>query len=244
MTKVRQFLETMLSQKGDPYIFGAEARWSDPDPDAFDCSELVEWAGRRVGISPPIPDGAFNQWMQAKRLGLLLPVKDALWIPGTLLYVGDGTGSGRDAITHVVGNLGNGYTIEARGSKWGVGTWSVHRNFTFASKLPGIDYRNPTVPEKAQVRQALHLGDEGPDVKFAQGLFNIIIPAIAPYGYTNGEDLKPDGVWGPATASVNKSFERFWNEKGGGKLQVDDVWTMAGTAHAVSDFLNFLNGLK
>lgn len=244
MTTARDFIDFCLAQRGDKYIFGAEVDLDDPNPPAFDCSELVQWAGHRAGISPPVPDGAFNQWVQAKRLGLILPVADALKTPGTLLYMGDGTGSGRDAITHVAVSLGNGYTIEARGSKWGVGVWTADRGFDFASKLPGVQYgRGTSVPAEAQARQVLALGDRGNDVRFAQAMFNIIIPEIAPQGYTNGEQLKVDGEWGPATGSVNRSVERFWNQKGPGKkapLQEDFVWTMKGTAPAVAALVTLI----
>ena len=41
---VDAFVELLLSQDGDRYIFGHEVSPSDSDPDAFDCSELVQWA--------------------------------------------------------------------------------------------------------------------------------------------------------------------------------------------------------
>ena len=59
-------IDAMLSQTGDPYIFGAEASPLDPNPDAFDCSELVEWASARAKISPKVPDGAYYQWRHAR----------------------------------------------------------------------------------------------------------------------------------------------------------------------------------
>lgn len=37
------------AQVGKPYILGAEASPRDPDPPAFDCSELVEWLYARSG---------------------------------------------------------------------------------------------------------------------------------------------------------------------------------------------------
>lgn len=129
-----------LTQAGKRYIFGAEAQASDPNPTAFDCSELVEWSCARAGVTPRVPDGAYNQWRASKDARLFLPVDEGMRTRGALLWVGDGTGSGRDAITHVAWSLGDGTTIEARGSKWGVGTWPSAGRFNFAGFLPGIDY--------------------------------------------------------------------------------------------------------
>lgn len=44
------------SMAGKPYIFGYEVRLSDPNPKAFDCSELIEWACYRLGVY--FPDGS------------------------------------------------------------------------------------------------------------------------------------------------------------------------------------------
>lgn len=129
-----------LTQTGDPYIFGAEAKASDPDPAKWDCSELVEWSCERAGVKPRVPDGAFNQWRHTRLNGTILTVDQGIRTRGALLFVGDGTGTGRDAITHVAWSLGDGTTIEARGSKWGVGTWPAAGRFNFAGLIPGVDY--------------------------------------------------------------------------------------------------------
>lgn len=240
MTTARDFLEILLRQRGDRYIFGAEVDLGNPNPPAFDCSELIQWGGARAGISPPIPDGAYYQWRQAQQLGLIIPVAEAIKTPGTLLYMGDGTGVGRDAITHVAASLGDGYTIEARGKKWGVGVWSATRGFDYASKVPGIIYgRGTSVPDNT-ARTQLGLGDEGPDVEFVQALFNIVIPELHKAGFTDGNQLNGTSKWDNATASVNKSFESFWNKKGPGKmepLQQDTIFTMKGTAPALADLV-------
>lgn len=139
LVPVETVLLNALAMKGKPYVFGAEAKASDPSPSAFDCSELVEWSCGHAGV-PGIPDGAYNQWQLSKRRGLLMPVPQGVRTRGALLWAGDGTGTGRDAIVHVAWSLGDGTTIEARGKAWGVGSWPAARRFTFAGLLPGIDY--------------------------------------------------------------------------------------------------------
>lgn len=144
MPNIEDVLLLSLTQKGKKYIFGAEAKATDPSPKAFDCSELVEWSCDRAGVVPKMPDGAFNQWRHCSPI----PVKQGLTTRGALLFVGDGTGSGRNAVTHVAWSLGDGTTIEARGSKWGVGTWPSVNRFDFAGLVPGVDYthRAPLPP--------------------------------------------------------------------------------------------------
>lgn len=139
-TPVENVLLWAIAQKGDRYVFGAEANASDPDPDLWDCSELIEWACARAGVSPRVPDGAFNQWRSSKDRGLLIPVEQGVRTRGAALWVGDGVGTGRGAITHVALSLGDGRTIEARGSKWGVGSWPAAHRFDFAGLFPGVDY--------------------------------------------------------------------------------------------------------
>ena len=134
------FVDLALSQSGDPYIFGVEVSPSDPDPDAFDCSELVQWVGARLDVHPTIPDGAYYQWRHCRNYNLAIPVQRGIDTRGALLFVGDGTGAGRAAITHVAISLGDGSTIEARGSRWGVGSWQARGRFQWACLIPGIDY--------------------------------------------------------------------------------------------------------
>lgn len=140
MVHIEHVLLSALGQSGDRYIFGAETQATDANPEAFDCSELVEWACARAGVLPRVPDGAYYQWRHCTDHGLRVTVPDGIATRGALLFVGDGTGVGRDAITHVAWSLGDGTTIEARGSRWGVGTWSAAGRFNFAALIPGVDY--------------------------------------------------------------------------------------------------------
>ncbi|HRM76594.1 MAG TPA: hypothetical protein PLI13_18085, partial [Paracoccus sp. (in: a-proteobacteria)] len=44
-----QFASLADDQVGKPYVLGAEAAISNPNPPKFDCSELVEWLYGRSG---------------------------------------------------------------------------------------------------------------------------------------------------------------------------------------------------
>lgn len=141
MAHIEQVLSLMVSQSGDPYIFGARAARSNADPDAFDCSELVEWACNRAGVAPRMPDGSKNQKAHCEQQGTLVPVDQAIDTRGALLFRMTGSP------THVVASLGNGETIEARGSAYGVGEFGVRdRGWTHGALVPGVDYDAP-VPD-------------------------------------------------------------------------------------------------
>ena len=123
----KQFLTTALAQKGKPYIYAATARTDDPNPPAFDCSELTKWAAARVGVT--IPDGATAQYLDIRDHGTTMSVEQALRTPGALLFhfgheprdLGDIPADG-----HVAISVGDGvHTIEARGSKYGTGIFEA-----------------------------------------------------------------------------------------------------------------------
>jgi cell wall-associated NlpC family hydrolase len=113
-----------VAQAGDVYKLGAEAKVSDPDPDAFDCSELVQWAAGRAGVK--FPDGTAAQLKAVKPI----PVAQALRTRGALLFHPG----------HVAISLGNGRTIEAMGRKYGVLEASSAGRFTSGGLIPGLRY--------------------------------------------------------------------------------------------------------
>ena len=126
------FVAICLRQRGDRYVFGAEAGFDDPDPDAFDCSELVEWAVRRVGLS--FPDGSWAQDAAVRHI----PIDKGLATQGALLFRHRGTSG------HVAVSLGNGSTIEARGAAYGVNVFpATGRDWTSSGLVPGLKYRRP-----------------------------------------------------------------------------------------------------
>jgi cell wall-associated NlpC family hydrolase len=129
------FVKKALSQRGDPYVFGAEAAFSMSNPPRFDCSELVEWAAAQCGVR--FVDGAQNQRDACRKAGTLLKnPKHGVQKRGALLFRID-EGPSND---HVAISLGNGQTIEARGSAYGVNVFSAHnRPWTHAGVVPGFE---------------------------------------------------------------------------------------------------------
>jgi cell wall-associated NlpC family hydrolase len=138
-SKTQTFLQNALAQAGDPYVWGASANPADPNPKAFDCSELVRWAAQRAGVD--LPDGSWLQYLQLKQQGATIPVAQALQTPGALLFSFSHEptpGGGRPSQAHVAISLGNGRTIEARGRSYGVGSFDAGNRFEYGAVIPGL----------------------------------------------------------------------------------------------------------
>lgn len=126
--QIDRFVALALQQAGKRYVFGAEASTSDPNPRAFDCSELVEWAAARVGISPRMPDGSANQLAHCRSKGTIISVDQAIKTKGALLFMPG----------HVAISLGSGKTIEAMNPSNGVRQGNANgRRWTAGARIPG-----------------------------------------------------------------------------------------------------------
>ncbi len=148
MKTPKQLLNLLLAQDGDIYDFGVEVSPSESNPEAFDCSELVEWACARLGVKPTMPDGTWVQVRHCQKYNLIIPVKQAIRTAGALLfYFSDDPFTGdRPSCAHVAVSQGNGKTFEARSSKLGVHAFSAYnRGWTHAGLIPGLDYSEPAV---------------------------------------------------------------------------------------------------
>jgi cell wall-associated NlpC family hydrolase len=145
---VDQFVEAALAQTGDSYVFGAEADPDNADPTTFDCSELVQWAAAQVGVE--VTDGSWYQYLAIEEAGTTMSVEEALQTKGALLFwfsEEPSADSGRPGEAHVAISMGDGTTIEARGTQYGVGSWSGEGGrFNYAGFLPGLATATPTLP--------------------------------------------------------------------------------------------------
>lgn len=127
------FVHEALSQVGTAYVYGASPRPSDADPTSFDCSALVQWAAARVNVSMPRTSG--EQYAACSAAGTTVSVERAEHIRGALLF------EGASGSQHVAISLGNGDTIEARGTAYGTGKFSAAgRPWTGAGLCPGMKY--------------------------------------------------------------------------------------------------------
>jgi cell wall-associated NlpC family hydrolase len=200
-----QFVRTALTQRGDRYVFAAEASPLDPDPDQFDCSELVEWTGARLGVQPRIPDGS---WIQRDHCRPV-PVADGIRTRGALLF------AGVPRTSHCAISLGDGTTIEARGRLWGVGTWGAAGRFDHAGIIPGITYVRPGTP-KPPVNQGggvgIMPGSDGRAVEFLSAMLNI---TRQHYNRTHGgadrRMIPVNWTYDNAVKAAVAEFQEDWN---------------------------------
>lgn len=181
-----------LTQRGDPYVFGAEARFDDPNPRAFDCSELVEWAASRLGVR--FVDGAQNQRDACRQAGTLIGVHEGIRTRGALLFRIDVDGD------HVAISLGDGKTIEARGKAFGVNVFdATGRTWTDAGLVPGFDRRGGRRATPVRDGDAtLEQGDRGEQVRWLQRRLQL-------HGFDAGA---PDGIFGARTDAQVRAFQK------------------------------------
>lgn len=96
-----KFVEIATAQQGKPYVWGAEG------PNSFDCSGLVMWALKQVGVSYPHYTG--DQWNKVER------------ISESQLKTGDLIFYGANASRHVSIYIGPNKTFEAKSPSQGIG---------------------------------------------------------------------------------------------------------------------------
>jgi hypothetical protein len=211
MVDVEAVVQLALAQQGDRYVANAEADVNDPNPSAFDCSELVEWACGRAGVQPVMPDGSWIQQRWCKSNGLIVSVEEAIATRGALLFKHrDAAGNPVDPgptcppKAHVAISLGDGHTIEAMGSQYGVLVASaLQRDWTAGGRIPGCTYGGapqppPPAPGPAPRPDKPYLtrGARGPAVaEMQQLLIKLGIGQLAQYGATgNFLDVTLDAV--------------------------------------------------
>lgn len=125
--QIGRFVALALQQAGKNYVYGATPPTSDPNPRAFDCSSLVQWAAIRCGIPDPTRT-TYTQEAKIRGAGRIISVQQAINTKGALLFQPG----------HVAISLGNGKTIEAMNSSQGVRQGNASgRGFTAGGLLVG-----------------------------------------------------------------------------------------------------------
>lgn len=114
-----KMVDFALAQAGDAYVYGATG------PDAWDCSGLVYAATAAAGNQIPSRSSA-GQAAAVANAGKGMSVADGLRTRGALLFIQT------ESVHHVAISLGDGNTIEARGSAYGTGVFKAASSYTSA----------------------------------------------------------------------------------------------------------------
>lgn len=131
--KMRMLKLSLKSQIGKRYIFGHEVRLNDPNPKAFDCSELVQWAFYKE-YGKDFGDGSWNQFANSHSVAHHKPLVGDLAFLRSRVY---------RRINHVAIYVGGGMVVEARGRFFGVVRSPLtrltnSRRFAGIRRFPGI----------------------------------------------------------------------------------------------------------
>jgi len=142
-TRAAHLLVLALKEVGKPYVLGSEGQ-PEEALKTWDCSELLQHLLAQVGVMQvtdskgrvtPINvfDGAGFQWERSRSI----PFDAGVKLPGALLFVQSASAYPRKphTIGHVAISLGNGYILEARGSRYGVTIGPLRPSFNLACKV-------------------------------------------------------------------------------------------------------------
>jgi cell wall-associated NlpC family hydrolase len=132
-------LAVMQRRFGLPYVLGAKG------PGAYDCSGWTHQGCADNGLE--LPHGTVNQFPWLAAHGIEISLATALVTPGAFLFVWKGPGGGGGGGNHTAFSRGDGTTSEARGRRYGCGSWTArNRGFNHAFLHPDVLYLNLLPP--------------------------------------------------------------------------------------------------
>jgi hypothetical protein len=198
-----------IKHAGEPYLLGARAPMSNPQwKGPWDCAEFASWClfqgtGVLFGVMPrnnPVTADAFTGFWadQARDAGAIVPIDVAARTVGAFLVrKPDGA-----KIGHIVISDGQGGTIEAHSSKFGViRSTLANRRWDMGIIIPGVvAHASPDLPpievavNTLRVQTPLISADIVKDVQ----------RALTKLGFSTG---RVDGVYGPQTAHAVRLFQ-------------------------------------
>ena len=185
-----QFAALAEDQVGKPYVLGAEAAATNPNPPKFDCSELVEWLYARSGNR--ITDLAASQYNATKKVaaGTSPAVGDLVFLRNNPAR---SNGIGHVAVLTKKLENGDWRIIEARGRAYGVvrttlSYWKTRSYYAGLRRSPNLVFagQNGTVLTTTGIRfQSGCVGIEnaaGKTIKYSK--FSTIANSFADHAAT------------------------------------------------------------
>lgn len=187
-------------------------------PNAYDCSGHIWATLRDLGLGG-FPQSSATQYAACFKISLT----QAFYIPGALIFMPANPLLGVGPHGHVAFSRGNGWTSEARGHAWGVGSWPINgRGFSAkAGLIPGVDYGSGSgggAPTPPNIRDVIKATAYLTLLKVADGpALGEMANDTAAGGYAHGPEV---GAWQDALnltmragLAVNWTFgpwERGW----------------------------------
>ena len=209
MADIEAILSVALAQQGKRYRFGAQPSSSDANPAEFDCASFIKWCCDRNGVAPAMEPGTYYQHILCINNGTTMSADEGVTTRGALLFNHrDLAGNPKTPTNpvnasafgraHVAFSLGDGRTMEAMGTAYGVRIASTAgRGWTAAARVPGVDYSGgstpppppppePGMPAPATDKPYLKRGAQGAAVvEMQQRLIATgLVPALAATGAT------------------------------------------------------------
>jgi cell wall-associated NlpC family hydrolase len=136
-----EFINRAQSQTGVPYRFGAESDLDNPSgAEAFDSSELVQWAAHQAGVD--LPDGSWMQYRSLALAGHDISVEQAKATKGALLFGFSSdpmASTDRPARAFVGISLGDGKVLDVSERAGEVRELDAGGFYTHAATIPGIE---------------------------------------------------------------------------------------------------------
>jgi hypothetical protein len=172
-----EFVRKVKAQEGKPYVWGATG------PNSFDCSGLIMWALKQVGVTYPHFSGA--QFARSQSIS----EKEAK--TGDLAFYGPG------GIEHVAMFIGGNKTFAARDPATGVGYSALHNNLPFAGLRrikelndgsKGGKYNESMIKEAAE---AMHVHVTSSDIARIQRLIQGESDGVSKYGIDDHDGTGP-----------------------------------------------------
>lgn len=202
------FVGSARSQIGKPYRFGAEVEArQNLGGDAFDSSELVEWAARQAGVRD-MPDGSWNQYRWLHEQGAAMSVDEALQTKGALVFGFSSdplASAARPALAYVAISMGDGTVLDVSERAGEVRVTDPGGFYAYAAKIPALheptgdlDGDGWTDQEEMAVG-----GDPSRSITVPRGTDDIVIP-------DGTGDATPDGTGdGPGEGDDPLGTDRY-----------------------------------
>lgn len=211
MTTGKELIELATRHIGEHYIFGARAPKNKADyKGPWDCAEFISWTvyqltGKLYGCynnqgNPETADAYTGYWKRdAETVCKIITLDEAIATPGAIVLRAPATGM----TGHIVFSSGDGKTVEAYSSKYGViSSHLSSRRWNYGVLIPEINYVPRTASE-------LYSGASGLIYRLTSPLMHSdLIKSIQTELTREGFNPGPlDGYYGQKTYSAVIAFQ-------------------------------------